>query len=61
MWKPPRGYRRKATRRERHDALMEEADLAFERGDIDGAEELKAAAEKALEGEERRSGRDRRK
>ncbi len=40
---------------------MWEADLAFERGDLDGAEELTAAAQKALEGEERRSGKDRRK
>lgn len=40
---------------------MWEANLAFERGDLDTAEELTAAAQKALEGEERRSGRDRRK
>ena len=60
MWTPRKEDRRKATRRERHDALMWEADRAFERGDDEGAEELKAAATKALEGDERRSGRDRR-
>ena len=40
---------------------MWEADQAFERGDLEGAEELKAAAYKMLEEPERRSGRDRRK
>ena len=60
MWTPRGQDRRKATRRERHDALMWEADRAYEREDFKGAEELKAAAMKALEGEERRSGRERR-
>jgi len=59
MWTLLQEDRRKATRRERYDALMWEADLAFERGDLDGAEALKAAAQETLEGEERRSGRDR--
>jgi len=40
---------------------MWEAEQALERGDVEGAEELKAAATKVLQGEERRSGRDRRK
>ena len=61
MWKPRGEDRRKDTRQERHEALMWEADLAFERGDLDRAEELTAAAQRALEGEERRSGKDRRK
>jgi hypothetical protein len=60
LWAPRSEDRRKATRRERHDTLLWEADIAFERGDLDGAEELKAAAQKMLEGEERRSGRERR-
>ena len=60
MWTPRREERRKATRREHYEALMWEAELALERGDPDGAEALRADAEKALEGEERRSGRERR-
>jgi len=61
MWTPRTENRRQVTRGERHKALMWEADQAFERGDLEGAEELKAAAYKMLEEPERRSGRDRRK
>ena len=52
MWKPRGEDRRRESRQERYEALMWEADLAFERGDLDRAEELTAAAQKALEGEE---------
>jgi hypothetical protein len=61
MWTPRGEDRRKATRRERYEALVWEADRAFDRGDLEAAEELQAAAKKALAGEERRSGKDRRK
>lgn len=43
-WRQRREERWTATPREHYEALMAEADLAFERGDLDGAQALVGAA-----------------